>query len=129
MIIIMYIYNWCHSIATSIHLYTQIQIAMFTMHSPCFIPLAPLAPLYDPLHLLGTLRAVTGSVHLGLCLLVNCPLHFPSLAHIPRLQNPDPLGFLTSKYTFIRMASRTWLTRSRTIRVLISSFLGICEYR
>jgi hypothetical protein len=36
-------------------------------------PLAgfPLSPLLAPLYLLGTLLAVTGSVHLGLRLLVN----------------------------------------------------------
>jgi hypothetical protein len=74
MIIIMHIYNWCHSITTSIHLYTQTQITMYMR-----IPLALLSPLADspyslfqpPFHLLGTLLAVTGSVHLGLRLLVN----------------------------------------------------------
>jgi hypothetical protein len=35
------------------------------------VSFAPLVPLYNPLHLLGTLLAVTGSVHLGLRLLVN----------------------------------------------------------
>jgi hypothetical protein len=34
-------------------------------------PLSPLAPLLTPFYLLGTLLAVTGSVHLGLRLLVN----------------------------------------------------------
>jgi hypothetical protein len=33
--------------------------------------LSPLAPLSIPFYLLGTLLAVTGSVHLGLRLLVN----------------------------------------------------------
>jgi hypothetical protein len=43
MIIIMYIYNWYHSITTSIHLYTRTQITMYMMHSPYFVPLAPFA--------------------------------------------------------------------------------------
>jgi hypothetical protein len=100
MIIIMYIYNWYHSITTSIHfIYTNtdynIHDAFPLLYSPCFTPLAslaPLAPLFDPLHLLGTLRAVTGSVHLGLRLLVNCPPHFPSLAHIPPPPKSRPPG-------------------------------------
>ncbi len=92
MITIMYIYNWYHSVTTSIHLYTRTQITMYLMHSPCFIPLASLAPLFGPLHLLGTLRAVTGSVHFGLRLLVNCPPHFPSLAHIPPPPKSRPPG-------------------------------------
>jgi hypothetical protein len=43
--------------------------------SPCRFPLclpfAPFAPLSTPFYLLGTLLAVTGSVYLGLRLLVN----------------------------------------------------------
>jgi hypothetical protein len=39
---------------------------------PLLIPLClPFAPLSAPFYLLGTLLAVTGSVHLGLRLLVN----------------------------------------------------------
>jgi hypothetical protein len=74
MIIIMYIHNWYHSITTSIHLYTRTQITMYMTHSPCFVvsPCAfTLLPFTIPCHLLGTLLAVTGSVHLGLRLLVN----------------------------------------------------------
>jgi hypothetical protein len=79
MIIIVHIYNWYHSITTSIHLCTRTQIICIicTWHIPLALlsplagPFAPLTPLSDPLHLLGTLLAVIGSVHLGLRLLVN----------------------------------------------------------
>jgi hypothetical protein len=56
--------------------------------SPCWIPFAPLS---NPLHLLGTLLAVTGSVHLGLRLLVNWPplsQPFPQSLPPPNSQNP-----------------------------------------
>ncbi len=59
-------------------------------HSPLlFTPLAnsPLFPFLTPFYLLGTLLAVTGSVHLGLRLLVN----WPPLSHPPppNSQNPN----------------------------------------
>ncbi len=50
---------------------------MYMAHPLCFFspladsPLSPLAPPSTPFYLLGTLLAVTGSVHLGLRLLVN----------------------------------------------------------
>ncbi len=48
-------------------------ITMYMAYPPCFFPLlaAPFVPLSDHFYLLGTLLAVTGSVHLGLRLLVN----------------------------------------------------------
>ncbi len=63
-------------------------------HSPCFLsPLAdsPLLPFLIPLYFLGTLLAVTGSVHLGIRLLVNWPplsqpFPQPSPLQIPRTQ-------------------------------------------
>ena len=72
----MHIYNWYHSITTGIHLYTRTQIICtwripLLYYLPLLVSFAPLVPLYNPLHLLGTLLAVTGSVHLGLRLLVN----------------------------------------------------------
>ncbi len=78
MIIIMHIYNWYHSITTGIHLYIRTQI-ICTRH---FFPLLYYLPLllaffcslfapFTPSYLLGTLLAVTGSVHLVLTLLVN----------------------------------------------------------
>ncbi len=58
-IITMYNYTWCTPLA---------------FISPCWFPFAsPFAPLSVPSYLLGTLLAVTGSVHLGLRLLVNWP--------------------------------------------------------
>ncbi len=56
---------------------TDYNIQLYTAHSPCFyllllVPLClPFAPPLTPFYLLGTLLAVTGSVHLGLRLLVN----------------------------------------------------------
>jgi hypothetical protein len=41
------------------------------VHDYPLAPLAPLVPLIAPFHLLGTLLAVTGSVHLLLGLFVN----------------------------------------------------------
>ncbi len=76
-IIVLYIHNWHHSDVSSVLLYTRTQITMYTVHSPCFpspladSPCLPFAPLATPFYLLGTLLAVTGSVHLGLRLLVN----------------------------------------------------------
>ncbi len=53
-IIIMHIYNWCHSITTGIPLCTWTQITIYMAHSPCFLspltnsPLLPFAPLSNP---------------------------------------------------------------------------------
>ncbi len=44
-------YNWCHSITTSIHLYTRARITMYLTHSPCLLsPLAssPCYPFQSP---------------------------------------------------------------------------------
>jgi hypothetical protein len=73
-IIIMRIYNWYHSIAVVILLCTQTQIIIYMARSPCFfLPLLipSCSPFQPPSTYLGTLLAVTGSVHLGLRLLVN----------------------------------------------------------
>jgi hypothetical protein len=84
-------YNWYQSIATVILSYTQTQITIYMAHSPCFLsPLASslLLPFPTPSYLLGTLLAVTGSVHVGLRLLVNWPpLSQPSPQSLP-LQIP-----------------------------------------
>jgi hypothetical protein len=50
--------------------------AMYTIHGAfplLYLPLQvpPLLPLLAPFYLLGTLLAMTGSIHLGLRLLVN----------------------------------------------------------
>jgi hypothetical protein len=95
----MHIYNWYHSITTGILLCTRTrtQFILYMAHSPCFLsPLADshLLPFSTPLYLLGTLLAVTGSVHLVPRLLVNYLPQFPHLAHIPPLSKiPTPRGF------------------------------------
>ncbi len=68
-------------------------------------------------HLLGTLLAVTGSVHLGLRSLANWTSHFPipcSLA--PHSEILIPPRFLTPKCALISTVSRNWLSWSRTLR-------------
>jgi hypothetical protein len=90
----MHIYNGYHSIAAVILLYTRTQITIYMACSPCFSsPLADslLLPFSTPFYLLGTLLAVTGSVHLGLRLLVNWPplsQPFPQTLPPPNSQNP-----------------------------------------
>ncbi len=67
---------------------TRTQVTIYMAHSPCFLPpLAdfPLLPFLTPFYLFGTLLAVTGSVHLGLRLLVN----WPPLSH--PFPKPSPL--------------------------------------
>ncbi len=72
--------------------------SIYMAHSPCFylpllIPLCPpLFPFQTPFYLLGTLLAVTGSVHLGLRLLVNWPplsQPFPQTLPPPNSQSPN----------------------------------------
>jgi hypothetical protein len=78
MIIIVHTYNWYHSITTGIHLYIRAQIIYTRYFSPqlYYLPLllasfcSPFRP-FGPSYLLGTLLAVTGSVHVVLRLLVN----------------------------------------------------------
>ncbi len=56
--------------------------------SPCWFPFVP--PL-TPFYLLGTLLAVTGSVHLGLRLLINWPpLSQPSTQTLPLPNSQNP---------------------------------------
>ncbi len=89
----MHIYNWCHSTLQAFIIYTNTD---YNLHgavpllfvSPCWFPFAPLS---NPLYLLGTLLAVTGSVHLCLRLLVNWPplsQPFPQSLPPPNSQNP-----------------------------------------
>jgi hypothetical protein len=72
----MYIYNRYHPNVQAFIMYTGTDYNIMA-HSPCLlylpllIPLLPLLPFLIPFFLLGTLIAVTGSVHLGLRLLVN----------------------------------------------------------
>ncbi len=76
-VIFMHIYNWYHSIQQAFF-YIQNYRLQNTRRIPLafLLPLlillcSPLLPLLTPFYLLGTLLAVTGSVHLGLRLLVN----------------------------------------------------------
>jgi hypothetical protein len=74
-------------------MYTN-QITASLEYSPCFLlfPI-PFCSLFIPLYLLGTLLAVTGSVHLVSRLLINwLPISLPWLIYPPSW-NPDPLGF------------------------------------
>jgi hypothetical protein len=88
----MHIYNWYHSITTGIHYIhkhrLQCTCAFPLLYSPCW---PPLLPFLIVLYLLGTLLAVTGSVHLGLRLLETDlpflnPFPNPSPLQIPRTQ-------------------------------------------
>ncbi len=97
-------------------------------HSPCSLsppadsPLSPFVPLSNLFYLLGTLLAVTGSVHLGLRLLVNWPplsQPFPQTLplQIPRTPITQHLTKTTSG-TIQRLMSGTkslWLIPLRTI--------------
>jgi hypothetical protein len=110
----MYIYDWfIHTFKHS--LCTQAQIAYngaFPLPSflPLLVPFVPLASLFNPLLLtvLGTLLAVTGSVHLGLRLLVN----WPPLTL--------PLQTLPFQIPRTRITQRLTRTTSRWIRRLLS---------
>ncbi len=112
----MYVHNWYHSNVSSIHLYTWTQFTIHMAQSPCFFspladsPLSPLAPLSTPFYLLGTLLAVTGSVCLGLRLLVNWP---PLSQPLP--QTPPPLQIPRTLVTQCLTK-----TTSGTIRRLLS---------
>jgi hypothetical protein len=82
-------------------IYTRTQITIYMAHSPCFLsPLADslLLPFLTPFYLLGTLLAVTGSVHLGLRLLVNWPpLSQPSPQSLPPPNSQNP-GYQAPHY-------------------------------
>jgi hypothetical protein len=118
----MYVHNWHHSSVSSIlFIYTNtIYNIQYMAHSPCFFspfadsPLSPLAPLSTLSHFLGTLLAVTGSVHLGLRLLVN----WPPLSQPP--PRPSPLQIPRTPVT-----QRLTKTTSGTIRRLLS---GTCSF-
>ncbi len=69
----MHIYNWYHSNVTGIH-YVHKYRLQYTWRNPLafYLPLLiPFLPFLIPFTYLETLIAVTGSVHLGLRLLVN----------------------------------------------------------
>ncbi len=79
------IHTFRHSLCTQHRLQYTWRIPLAFLISPCWFPLLPF-PI--PLYLLGTLLAVTGSVHLGLRLLVNWP---PPLSY--PFPKPSPSKF------------------------------------
>ncbi len=103
----------------SFHIYTDtgdnLQCTIIHGASPCLnLPLLTLlcSPL-PPFYLLGTLLAVTGSVHLGPRLLVNWPaLSHPSSQPLPSPNFPEPL-----------VAQRLTKTNSGPVRRLLSGTL------
>jgi hypothetical protein len=107
-----HIYNWYHSITTSIPLYTrgENKVFMYTIHSPCyFLPFcSPVQLTWKP-PCCDRIRPPRSRVARKL----TSP--FSSLVHIPPAKNPDPPGFSRSKYTFIRTTLRTRPTSSRTV--------------
>jgi hypothetical protein len=78
--------------------------------SPCWFPFAPLS---SPLYLPGTLRAVTGSVHLGLRLLVNWPPLSQSFPQSLPLQHPRTQ--VTKRLTMTTLRIRLLLSGTVTI--------------
>ncbi len=90
----MHIYNWYHSITTSIPLCTRYEDRYVHKHLFSFSPLAPLAPLFGPLQLTWNpprcdrIRPPRSQVARKLL------RYFPPLAHIPPLPKiPTPRGF------------------------------------
>jgi hypothetical protein len=115
-IIIMHIYNWYHLDITGIHYvheYVTVNFSVIPLFSASHFPI-PFCSPFASLYLLGTLLAVTGSVHLVPRLHeTDLPVSLPSPIY-PSFQNPDPLGFPRPKHTFTKMTSQIWVTRSST---------------
>jgi hypothetical protein len=116
----MYMHNWCHSSISGI-LYTHgHKLQCTTIHGAFPLLLSPLTsspflPLCVPFYLLGTLLAVTGSVHLVPRLLVTTPL-FPHLALVPsHPKSRPPLGFPDPNMHLIRTTLRTQPISSQTV--------------
>ncbi len=121
------LYNWYHSTVQTFIIYTSTDYNIYGAF-PLLIPLAdsPCSPcppcsLRSPCSLFRS-----PSIYLEPSLLWHEPSTSVSdclwtellisllYSYTPQLQNPDPPGFLTSKYKLIRTVSRTWLTRSST---------------
>jgi hypothetical protein len=91
-------------------MYNYIRRIPLASISPLLTPLClPFVPFLTPFYLLGTLLAVTGSVHLGLRLLVN----WPPLSH--PFTKPSPLQIPRTPIT-----QRLTKTTSGRIRRLLS---------
>ncbi len=99
-------HNWYHSNISGILYVHGHELQFTTIHGALPLLLLPLAsspflPFVHPFYLLGTLLAVTGSIHLGLRLLVNWPplshpLRKPSPLQIPRTPTAQRLTKTTS---------------------------------
>ncbi len=112
----MHIYNWHHSNVTGIHYVHEHRLQYIWRNPLCFLsPLADcfLLPFLVPSTYLETLLAVTGSVHLGLRLLVNWP---PLPQPFP---NPSPLQIPRTQ-----VIKRPTMTTSR-IRLLLSGTVSL----
>ncbi len=111
----MHIYNWYHSNAAVIHYVHEYRL-QYTWHIPLDFYLPLLTPLCSPFWplftYLETLLAVTGSVHLGLRLLVNWP---PLLNPFP---NPSPLQIPRTRFIKRLIKATSWIRRllSGTVR-------------
>jgi hypothetical protein len=94
----MHTYNWCHSNAAGIHYIHEYKL-QYTWRIPLAFYLPLLVPFCSPFWPLSTyletLLAVTGSVHLGLRLLVNWP----------PLPQPFPQGNYYYYYAYIQLVS------------------------
>ncbi len=101
---LLYVHDWYHSYVSSILTYTNMSynVQLCMAHSPYFISpcWSSLALPFVLFYLLGTLLAVTGSVHLSPRLLVNwLSLTQPSPFQIPRVPITPRLTKTTSGMT------------------------------
>ncbi len=116
----MHIYNWHYSNVTGIHYVHEYRL-QYTWRNPLAFFLSPLAdpfllPFLVPFTYLETLLAVTGSVHLGLRLLVNWP---PPSQPFP---NPSPLQIPRTQ-----VIKRLTMTTS-IIRLLLSGTVNVLTF-
>ncbi len=92
----------------------------YTRHNSTYVHDLPLVPLVPLVYLLGTLLAVSGSVHLCSLLLVNWPPFVLPVAHVlPLPKIPTPRGFPDPNIHSIRMTLWTRSRRSRTPRLFL----------
>ncbi len=100
-LLLLYVHNWHHSLTADIPLHyvyehglqcINVHGAPPCSYSPLLIPFcfSLLLPFPAPFYLLGTLLAVTGSVHLSPRLLVNWPPLTQPSPHPPPSDFPKP---------------------------------------
>jgi hypothetical protein len=110
-------------------MYTYTGYNIYKAHSPCFFtPLADplLSPFFVPFTCLETLLAVTGSVHLGLRLLINWPplsqpFPTPSPLQIPSTQVNKRLTMTTSRIRLLLSGTRMMHSKSNNDHNKISN--------